>query len=681
MAQRARVERLVEAPAAEGEAKARGLTVRAVILAAIFTFLAAKWVQISELIVGGSLVSESVPPIPAVAVLILLAVAIPVLRKIMGKWALTHSEGMVIYAIVAVGVALMAWGGLSYFFGGVVTMFYFANPSNNLADIQKYIPSWMSPRNPTVITEFYESSYGQAVPWGAWIVPLLVWAGLLVALFFTMMCLVRIFYDYWVRQDRLTFPIVQMTTSLGYATVSQQGQPPFFRNPMVWIGLAVAFLFDGTNMAKCFNPDLPAIGNFYDLEPLIPAPPLSSLKPLFFRYDPSLLGMGYLMSADVLISVIVGVFFFKLLALSATVIGYPPKYFNKGGMSGGAFLVLVSSLVWTARRYLWQSFRRAFGLRSEEDGIPLSPRWAVMGTIVGAGLVFAFIFAWKVFLRMRGTDLSLWVPGGFFFLFLVFALGYARIRAETGAPMSWLFPYGQDNAMINTFFGTSGVGGGLRGGLPRVPANHVVMAELFFLSRSFFKTEMGVQVENFRIGEVTGAGKNTMAIAGLLGVLLGLGFGIYVHMTSFYTYGTLSIKVHNQTYVFDDAAKRIFKPGSFDLSLRPGYFLSTIVGIGVTAALVLARRSLFRFPLHPLGLVMGITFGDPLWGPFILAWLCKVATLNAGGMTLYRRLVPLFLGMVVGHYFAGGVVWGLLGLRGGDLYCNYKVFFGYQGFY
>ena len=54
---------------------------------------------------------------------------------------------------------------------------------------------------------------------------------------------------------------------------------------------------------------------------------------------------------------------------------------------------------------------------------------------------------------------------------------------------------------------------------------------------------------------------------------------------------------------------------------------------------------------------------------------------DAGGMTLYRRLVPLFLGLVVGHYFAGGMVWGLLGLKGGDVFRNYKVFFGYQGFY
>jgi hypothetical protein len=73
---------------------------------------------------------------------------------------------------------------------------------------------------------------------------------------------------------------------------------------------------------------------------------------------------------------------------------------------------------------------------------------------------------------------------------------------------------------------------------------------------------------------------------------------------------------------------------------------------------------------------MGMTYGDPLWGPFFLAWACKIVSIRVGGMGLYRRLIPLFLGLVVGHYFTGGVVWALLGMTGNPAFLRYRVFFG-----
>jgi hypothetical protein len=67
-------------------------------------------------------------------------------------------------------------------------------------------------------------------------------------------------------------------------------------------------------------------------------------------------------------------------------------------------------------------------------------------------------------------------------------------------------------------------------------------------------------------------------------------------------------------------------------------------------------------PLHPLGFAMAASYGFHLWAPFLAVWTCKLLILRAGGMTLYRRLIPFFLGIVVGHYLACGVVWGGLSL-------------------
>jgi dsRNA-specific ribonuclease len=46
---------------------------------------------------------------------------------------------------------------------------------------------------------------------------------------------------------------------------------------------------------------------------------------------------------------------------------------------------------------------------------------------------------------------------------------------------------------------------------------------------------------------------------------------------------------------------------------------------------------------------------------FFLGWLCKYFILKSGGLRLYRRLRPAFLGMVVGEALIGGI-WILIGM-------------------
>jgi len=35
----------------------------------------------------------------------------------------------------------------------------------------------------------------------------------------------------------------------------------------------------------------------------------------------------------------------------------------------------------------------------------------------------------------------------------------------------------------------------------------------------------------------------------------------------------------------------------------------------------------------------------------LIAWLCKAAILRMGGLTLFRRGIPFFLGLAIGHLF------------------------------
>ena len=42
-----------------------------------------------------------------------------------------------------------------------------------------------------------------------------------------------------------------------------------------------------------------------------------------------------------------------------------------------------------------------------------------------------------------------------------------------------------------------------------------------------------------------------------------------------------------------------------------------------------------------------IAYGDPLWGPFLSVWIIKKLVMKYGGMRMYRKLVPGFLGLAL----------------------------------
>ena len=54
-----------------------------------------------------------------------------------------------------------------------------------------------------------------------------------------------------------------------------------------------------------------------------------------------------------------------------------------------------------------------------------------------------------------------------------------------------------------------------------------------------------------------------------------------------------------------------------------------------------------------------------------IGWLVKASVLRYGGVTLYRRARPFFLGLILGHYATGGLwclIDGITGMTGNHLF-------------
>ena len=77
-------------------------------------------------------------------------------------------------------------------------------------------------------------------------------------------------------------------------------------------------------------------------------------------------------------------------------------------------------------------------------------------------------------------------------------------------------------------------------------------------------------------------------------------------------------------------------------------------GVGVVVTLLMtlhAGRTFFWWPLHPLGYTLSGSWSTiEFWFPCLLAWGCKSLVLRYGGMRVYGRARPLFLGMVLGAF-------------------------------
>ena len=91
---------------------------------------------------------------------------------------------------------------------------------------------------------------------------------------------------------------------------------------------------------------------------------------------------------------------------------------------------------------------------------------------------------------------------------------------------------------------------------------------------------------------------------------------------------------------------------------RPDTQRITYMGIGaaVMAVLTFLRLRLHWWPVHPLGFAVMSTLPVRLTAfSVFVAWVTKWLVLRLGGIHLYRRTKPLFIGLIVGHFTGCGI--------------------------
>lgn len=648
------------------------VTLRSILLGLLMVGVVIGMTQTFNIRYHAADVAGSAPPsAPTTFLLLYVLLLAPLLTRFGKKMGLSRGEMLLIYAMMIVAGPIAHLYAVGYLLPHTVAPLYFLKQEPNWQLFQPVLPRWLGPDNAQAVEDFFHGT-GGIVPWRAWLWPILAWSSLLIALFWVMLCINVLMRRQWIENERLAFPLAAIPLAL-----AQDERPSFLRDPLhllrqplFWFGIGFVLLLQSPGHLHRYLPSFPELRT-QELTLLdashMPAP-WSGLGVIEFDLLFWLIGIVYLLPTEIALSC--WFFYFVGLLENVCAVMYgrtgemPDVYSNQFpalySQGAGAAFALTGVALYMARGHLKQVFRsiRPGGLRasSGQQGYastlpspdqPLSYRTALIGAVAG----FAFLLFWCRFGGMRW-----WVAALLFGLTLSYFFIFTRIRAEAGLAMGViLWPKMMDEVMVT-----------LVGAKNMTLSDLTLMESLRWL---YFGPAIGAvmacQLEGLKLADVGGLrGRRVggalalaataavpLAIAWTLHTYYGSGFeSLYVARRSTSMVGT---QIHHAYAIIVE---------QHDTPTGPqwGGILAMGVGALVTLALSTLRMQWLWFPLHPIGYLAANSWGMQInWASFFIGWLLKVLITRYGGLKLYNRLMPFFLGLLVGDALTNAL-WGLI---------------------
>jgi len=616
----------------------RGLFVGA--LCAILVNLAAPY---SEWIVRSTLMTTNYFPLGlAFTFLIVVCVVNPLLKTVNSRAGLSQADLVVTYMMLLAAVSVPTYGITGYVISVSASSFYFANPENGWAEfLHQHIPGWIVPEPGQKVDWFFEGlPPGESVPWDVWIVPLFWWGTLIVATLALSVSLIALFRSQWIDNERLSYPLVEVPTAMIEGSQISSRLPVFLSTKLFWWGFGTSFLKVAWEIPSYFYPQWPTLGRIrLRIKRGKIFPGMSSVLTL------PLLGISYFVNTDVLLSVwvfnLVNAAEISLFNRLGFTIGAseiysvsPPSLAWQGF---GAFSALVFGGIWVARKHLTRVWRKAWsGDPSVDDSHEVMSYRACVLTIVTA---IAYILLW-----LNAAGISLPVALLLVYAVITLYLGLTRVVVEGGL----VFVRGP---LLPQSFAMHTVGPGLL-----EPRTMTGLALSYAWACDPIANFMPFGANAARIHTDRRLPRSTFMLAMGLGLVISLGVSFWfslklAYATGGYNFGEWVFSRGGQV-PFDTIVNKI-KAGQ---GVQLWYYAFFVIGVLATTLLTYLRH---RFPwwrLHPLGFSIA-SVGQVQWTMFTLfcAWGIKRVMIRIGGLMLYNRGKPFFIGLTLGHFAAAGL--------------------------
>jgi len=556
--------------------------------------------------------------------------------------ALSRSELILVYAMLLIVSALCTMGLSEQILPMITAIFYFASPQNKWAE--KLFPHF--PERQILVDDgidnklFYEGlgQGTQAIPYKAWVEPLVWWGIFLLALYVAMVSIAVILRRQWMERERLSYPITQVGLAMVRGEHGGQLVNDFFKRPAMWIGCALPMFFGSLVALHRYDPAFPVARLTWRI-------PVVGKQTLQLTISFAMVGFSYLINANIA----AGIWFFHILSKfekeifllvglkSDQKIMYGVSDFPFLGYQGaGALVGMVLIGLWVGRGHLKSVLLKAVGRAPEvEDGDEiLSYRSAVIGAVGGVVVMTGWLW-------LMGTPL--WVSLVFVVVAMLIFIGVTRIVAEAGlaavrAPM------------IAPDLVIQGLGSGLAG------STGVLNLSLAYMWAADIRVFVMATCANALklIEEMEPRSRRLVFWAIILALLIGaLGsFWMIFHMA--YRHGGINLNSWffkgAPAYAYNNAMRNIEPAGVYWPGL--GFFCGGAAGMML---MMWARQRLLWWPVHPIGFPIGAnSMMNHVWFSVFLAWLFKRIMLKFGGAALYQRSQAFFLGLIAGQVLCNG---------------------------
>jgi hypothetical protein len=626
----------------------QGVSLRSVVLGMVLVAFLDIWVIYAEYILRSSRLSVSHHFPVSVFALLVLVVSISNLWSRLGRRGFTSAELITILSMCLVGIVIPSNGLTSYLLGSLSAPYYFATPENSWGSFHPFMKSWMAPDDLRAMRWFFEGlPEGTAIPWQAWVSPLAWWGMLGAAFVVTSASLAVIFRRQWAQNERLIYPILSPALVLTRTDQEVGWLPGFTRSPLFWAGCAISFSTLAWNMLNYFEPVIPRIpvlGSWFSLARGFPYTFHTRIN--FFT-----VGFAYFANVGVLFSVW---FFFVLSNLQMLIMDRVGYTIPLGGgaslpsesnpmvtwQTTGAFLAFVFWALWSSRQHLKDVLLKAIGHADSVDdvGEAISYRASCVGLLVGS----LFIVLW-----LHAAGMQVGVAVVLLLSLMIAYLGVAKMVAEIGLlyTPSTLAAEG----FVVATMGTANM----------TPGSITVLA--FSQNMVCYNKGMVMPplVHVTRLSDHLTSGRGQLLLAAGSALVVSYTVSVVYTLWLGYVEGAFNFNAYPFSYysrrIFDRVVYRLGNPWQID----PHRLMFLIIGFLTMAVMTLLRYRVSWWRLNPIGFALPRL----TWQVFSLfvAWVCKALILRLGGVTLYRRSQPFFVGLLVGYALAvalsSGVDW------------------------
>lgn len=446
------------------------------------------------------------------------------------------------------------------------------------------------------------------------------------------MCVNIIVRKRWVEQEKLTYPIIQLPLKM----IDEPSG--LLRNKLLWIGFAIAAGFDLLNELHYILPSVPYIHlKLRNIGRYFTEKPWNAVGWLPISFYPFAIGLGFLIPLDLLFSC----WFFYLFWKGQTVLMSAFNLARRGGsfssyqsiieQSSGAYIGLFFIAIWISRKYLIKVLKHVCSIIKLDDSKePMPYRWAFWGLVFGLSYMAGFSYY---------AGMSIWLSLLFFGIYLMLVTSITRMRAELGIPVHDMHNGGPDLLLTSTI-GTRNLGA----------SNLTIMSMYWFFNRAHYSDIMPHQLEGFKLAERTETSNKKLLVAMLSAIFVAIFATFWAFLHTSHQVGMAGRLEWFGWEPMNRLQNWLNNPTSPNSS-TPIFFS---IGMIFTFFLMFMRVKFLWWPLHPAGYAVSNSWGmATVWFPLFIAWCIKTVVLKYGGLKAHQKVIPFFMGLMLGEFVVG----------------------------